>query len=377
MNVVKLVSSDIEIDTPLPWAVYDENDCKLLEAGYVFSSSRKISELIERGVYRDHDINNGSKSLGGGNEVDDTSSPFILFNDYTDRLCSILEHIEDGTIDTEQRVYKLANDIIWLCDRDMEAALAVIHLPATHKKYCAFHSIHIAMLASILANRMNMADENRIAMIAASLTANIGMRNLQELLQRQFLELTEAQRETIKNHPLASVRILIAAGIQNELWLEIVSQHHEQVDGQGYPKGLQGDEVLLEASIISIVDVYTAMISKRADRTKINVKEALREFFIDKGGAYTETLSLQLIKELGIFPPGVFVRLANDEVAIVVKRLIGKSNTPIVKSVVGSDGQKFSIPLMRDTSNKDYQIMESIFYESTTKLNYEQIWGYA
>lgn len=376
MNVVKLTFNDLEIDTPIPWAVYDVNDCKLLEAGYVFNSDKKISELIERGVFRDHDVVK-QRSASRETEFDDTSSPFILFNDYTERLCSILEHIEDGKQDTQQRVCKLASDIMWLCDRDMEAVLAIIHLPPTHKKYCAFHSVHIAMLSSVLAVRMNMNDEHRASMIAASLTANIGMRNLQELLQRQFLKITEVQRDLIKNHPLASVRLLKAAGIDDELWLDIVAQHHEQVDGQGYPKGLQGDEVLVEASIISIVDVYTAMISKRADRTKIDVQDALREFFVDKGGAYTEELTLQLIKELGIYPPGTFVRLENNEIAVVVKRLIGQSNNPIVKSIIGIDGEKYSIPLMRNTGDKDYRIMESLFYKPTSKINYEQVWGYA
>lgn len=377
MNVIKLVRGDIEVDVPTPWAVYDDTDCLLLKAGFIFKSPRKISELIERGVYRDRDAVAGNKVVFRKDEVEDTSSPFILVNEYADRLGEILEHIEDGNRKTHDRVIKLAQHIMWLCDRDMEAALAIIHLPATHKKYCLYHSIHVAMLSSILAMRMNINNDHRLSMIAASLTANIAMRNLQELLQRQSLAISDEQREAINKHPLASSKILRAAGIVDETWLRVVEQHHEQIDGGGYPNGLKGDEIIIEASIISIVDVYTAMMSKRAGRAKINVQDALREFFIEKGGTYSEALALYLIKELGIFPPGTFVRLANNEVAIVVKRLIGKSNTPIVKSVIGADGKDFSIPLMRDTSDKKYQIMESIFCERRTPLNYEQIWGYA
>lgn len=377
MNVIKIVSGDIEIDVPTPWAVYDASDCLLLKAGFIFKSSRKISEVIERGVYRDRDAITSVKIFSSKDEVDDTSSPFILANEYADRLGEILEHIEDGNRKTEYRVLKLAQHIMWLCDRDMEAALAIIHLPPTHKKYCLYHSIHIALLSSVLAMRMNVSDKNRLSMIAASLTANIGMRNLQELLQRQSSPLTEKQQEMIRAHPINSVNILKSAGIVDEVWLKVVEQHHEQIDGGGYPYGLKDDDILVEASIISIVDVYSAKMSGRAGRTKMNVQDALRLFFTGKGQAYSENLSLYLIKELGIFPPGTFVRLANNEIAIVVKRLVGKSNTPLVKSVIGADGKDFSTPLLRDTSYKEYQIMESIFCERKAPLNYEQIWGYA
>ena len=378
MDVIKLTTSDIEVGVPLPWAVYDDTDRMLLKAGFVFESAEKISEIIEHGIYRSRNSEDEIKvATLHSDEFDETSSPFILVNQYADRLCEILEHIEDGDRKTSKRVIILAEHIMRLCDRDMEAALAVIHLPATHKKYSVYHPIHVAMLSSVLALRMNISDENRLSMIAGSLTANIGMRNFQEILQRQCISLTDKQREMIKKHPRISVRILKQAGILDEVWLQVVEQHHEQIDGGGYPHGLKGDQVIIEASIISIVDVYTAMMSKRADRKQIQVQDALREFFVEKGGAYSETLCLQLIKELGIYPPGTYVRLANNEIAIVVKRLVGHSNTPIVKSIIDNDDKAFSVPLLRDTSNKKYQIMESLLFQCATPLNYEQIWGYA
>jgi len=379
MNVVKLIPGDIQIDIPLPWSVYDSTDYLLFKQGHVFESEKKIWEIIERGAYRDHDSDIGSQVAAYEHQdnFDNTRSPFYLVNHCADRLGEILEHIEDGNLEISQYVIRLAHDIMWLCDRDMEAAFAIFHIPATHKKYSLYHPVHVALLSSVLAMRMNINDQRRTSLVAAALTANVGMRNFQEVLQRQCLEITDKQRELIKKHPLTSVRILKAAGVGDQLWLNVVSQHHEQVDGGGYPKGLSGDEVLIEASIISISDCYTAMMSKRADRKAVNVKDTLREFFTEKGNAYTESLAVQLVKELGIYPPGTFVRLANNEQSIVVKRFVGRSNTPIVKSVVGADGELLPTPIVRDTSNKTYQIMESILLPKGIKINYEKIWGYS
>lgn len=376
MNVIKLVRGDIEVDVPTPWSVYDDSDGLLLKAGFVFKSAKKVSEIIERGVYRDRDAVPEGKVIFRKDEVDDTSSPFILAYEHIVSLGELFEYIEDGNPNTQDRVVKLAKHIMWLCDRDMEAALAIIHLPPPHKKYCLYHSIHVALLSSVLAMRMNINDENRLSMIAASLTSNVGMRNLQELLQRQSHAITDVQRANIEAHTLTSVKLLRGAGVADELWLKAVEQHHEQLDGSGYPHGLKGSEILIEASIISIADVYCAKMSGRAGRIKMNVQDALRSFFTKKGDAFSEELSLQLIKELGIFPPGTFVRLVNNETAIVVKRLVGNSNAPIVKSVIGPDGKDYSTPLLRDTNYKEYQVMESVSFERKTPLNYEQIWGY-
>ena len=384
MNVIKLESGDIKIDEPLPWALYDDTDCMLYKAGIVFDTQQKISEVINRGVYREKiNVNDvkpfdfqADEQVELHDKFDETKSPFDLVNDFADHLGTILENIEDGERNMGKRIIHLSKQIMWLCDRDMEACFAIIHLPANHPKYSLYHPVHVALISSVIAMRMNINNEHRLSMVAASLTANIGMRNFQELLQRQCLGITDKQRERIQQHPRISAKILRKAGIIDEVWLMVVEQHHERIDGKGYPNGLSGDEVSIEASIISIVDVYTAMMSKRADRKQIHVQDTLREFFTDKGGAYSETLTLLLIKELGIYPPGTFVRLANDDVAIVVKRMVGQSNTPIVKSVVDKDGKSYPSPLARDTGNKQFQIMESIFYDGVAKLNYEQIWGY-
>jgi HD-GYP domain-containing protein (c-di-GMP phosphodiesterase class II) len=65
------------------------------------------------------------------------------------------------------------------------------------------------------------------------------------------------------------------ANINNQLWLDIVFQHHEKIDGCGYPVGLEGDTIKKEALIISLSDRYSAMISPRSYREGMNAQSAL------------------------------------------------------------------------------------------------------
>ena len=99
------------------------------------------------------------------------------------------------------------------------------------------------------------------------------------VLNRQTGALTEDQRLMIDTHPLAGVELLQAAGVDDEVWLEAVLQHHERLDGSGYPSGLEGDAISPGARMLAIVDIYSAMVRPRAYREAIHARHALRSLF--------------------------------------------------------------------------------------------------
>ena len=94
--------------------------------------------------------------------------------------------------------------------------------------------------------------------------------------------LTKAEFEIIKTHPTAGYDIL--KGIEFP-WpvAEIVYQHHEKIDGSGYPRGLKGDEILLESRILTVADVVEAMASHRPYRPALGIFAALQEISLHKG----------------------------------------------------------------------------------------------
>lgn len=376
MNVVKVKHGEVQVDEALPWPVFDENDRMLLNQGYVITSPSMLDALLSRGIYRENIKTVSIEYEAAESVLDETASPFVLIGEYTERLNSVFHDLEEAHEQSVDRVYRLVDDIQWFADRDREATLAAIHL-SHNKKYGLIHPVHVALLCEVVGSRINMPDENRRSLIAASLTANISKRNFQEMLQRQSTPLTTNQREQVNTHPERSHRILKLAGVKDDTWLEIVMNHHETLDGKGYPNGIGGEQISQETRLLSIADRYTAMISKRAYREPFLIKDALREFFMESGAAFDELLCLQVIKELGVYPPGSFVQLINYEIAVVIKRSPGKSTTPIVKSIAGKDGEPYSNPLLRDTSNASYQIREIVHYTPATPLNLDKLWGYA
>ncbi|MDO9241406.1 MAG: HD domain-containing phosphohydrolase, partial [Methylicorpusculum sp.] len=166
-------------------------------------------------------------------------------------------------------------------------------------------------------------------------------------LANQASPLSDQQRDIIKAHPELGRALLQKAGINNAEWLNAVHNHHERIDGNGYPDGLSGDAIPVAARILSLTDIYSAMILPRAYRDGFYVKKALRDIFLQRGSAVDESLAHLLIKEIGIYPPGTFVLLANGETGVVLKRAPVDTESIHVLSLLNPQGKPFANPKQR------------------------------
>ncbi|NLN88482.1 MAG: HD domain-containing protein, partial [Syntrophomonadaceae bacterium] len=97
--------------------------------------------------------------------------------------------------------------------------------------------------------------------------------------------LSEIEYLFIKTHPAAGYDILKSIPFDAPI-ADIIMQHHERVDGTGYPKGLKGDEILLPARIIAVADVFEAMASHRPYRASLGMEKALDEIQKNAGSLY-------------------------------------------------------------------------------------------
>jgi HD-GYP domain-containing protein (c-di-GMP phosphodiesterase class II) len=246
-----------------------------------------------------------------------------------------------------------ASLLMSLIDRAPDVALAqVVRQPAdTGAHYGVTHSIGTAT-ACLAAVRMLgwSADEQQRAFQAA-LTMNIAMLDLQARLAGQTSPLTGSQRQAIREHPTRSAEMLAEAGIQDPLWLMAVAQHHEAPDGSGYPGGITAVSEL--AQLLRCADVYTALLSARANRPAMGAREAGREVY---QMAADSPYCAALIKSFGIFPPGSCVRLASGELGVVARNG-EKAYHPRVAALTTADGSTRMSPLMRDSARAEHAVV--------------------
>jgi HD-GYP domain-containing protein (c-di-GMP phosphodiesterase class II) len=354
----------------LPWTVFDAKGRSLLRKGMVIDSAQRLFQVTEHAVFRSSDHTLHSRTAEERNGV-----PFFVIGEWMGRLNTMLHAIAAHNPDfSAARFDELCVAIQVMCAEDADAALAAIHLDRDGK-YVIRHLIHSALLVELVTSRMGKLPDDRQRIIAATLTANVGMLELQERLMRQS-ELTTEQRREINRHPQQSVELLRHAGIQDQWWLEMVLQHHERVDGSGYPEGLRGDRIDEGARIMAIADIYHAKISARAHRAGMLPTNALRQVLLGQGNDMDQGLSEVFIKELGVFPPGGFVRLNNGDIAVVTHR--GQEGiSPRVASVITPRGVAYPRPLPRDTADREWAIKEiAARDESILVTDLLPLWGY-
>ncbi len=189
--------------------------------------------------------------------------------------------IIDG-LNPQQRVEK-AEELAYLNTVHALAAAVDARDAATQ-----FHSKNVASLAVLLAEALGF-DPPRIKLIeTAALLHDVGKIGIPDSILTKPGRLTEDQRRQIEEHPELSRKILAATSLQEILpW---ISAHHERWDGMGYPRGLKGEDIPVEARLMAICDSYDAMVSDRPYRKGLSYTAALTELVKGQGTQFDPEL---------------------------------------------------------------------------------------
>ena len=368
---VQITWSDLVIGRELPWDVYAESGKLLLKAGHVIPNQQVLSSMQKYVMYRF--ARDGDTAQTGKQK---RINVFALLDNLVLRLKNIYADIDAADQNVPEKVEHLAKEIRQLCITEPDATIAAFHLPNEYR-YSVFHSLQCAIVCAFILQDENQDEHSQLMIIAAALTANVGMHELQDQLARQDGMLTPDQDDEVKIHPEKSVRQLKNVGVSDKTWLQTILEHHELGNKTGYPRGLALDEICAGAKMLAIADRYGAMVTMRDYRKPVFIKDALSMFLLDKGKSYDSRFALLLIKQLSIFPPGSFVKLNNGEVAIVIKRGMKNPMKPIVKSFLGPDKKRYIKPLFRECGVNNYEVDSLHGYDPNFPLNYHQIWDYA
>lgn len=168
-------------------------------------------------------------------------------------------------------------------ERAMESTIQAITLTVeTRDRYTAGHQRRVTQLACAIAREMGLSSEQVQGIRVAGLLHDIGKVYVPTEILSKPGQLNEIEFAMIKTHPQVGYDILKTIEFPWPV-ADIVLQHHERLDGSGYRSGLQGEEILLEARILSVADVVEAMSSHRPYRLALGVDKALAEVSQNRG----------------------------------------------------------------------------------------------
>ena len=345
--MIRLGENDLKLGAPAPFDIYDGTGKLLLRKGYILETDHQLAALVNRGIY----CRQSQRPV----------SPIVVLQREL-KLHENLSRIIRNKVacpDLETRYMNSALTILNTIQQDKDASLAFVFFSKTPDNYPLQHSLDTAIVSACLGLSLGLARNDLLDLIAASLTMNISMLNLQQQLHAKAETLSEDERIKIRNHPAMSRTLLEQAGITSGKWLDYVLCHHEKIDGSGYPAKLTGNDIAEGARIIGFADRYMAMVSPRQYRSGLMPAVVMKQLLLYEGNTLDLNHIGALTRAIGIYPPGTVTKLRNGETAIVTASG-GLGMAPRVKAFLDANGKPLPRPVSRDTGSGGQRIAEAI-----------------
>ena len=186
------------------------------------------------------------------------------------------------------------------------------------RDYVAFHLTRVSVLAVRIGMTAGYERERLIEVGAAAAMSGIGLWHLPPGLLRRLDALSADERTQYHTHPRVAADRLRRWGPPFEKLAQTVLQHEEREQGQGFPQGLAGSAIRMEAKIVGLADTYMTMTAPPSLHPGIRPYEAVREIIRSKHEAFPSVLVKALLSDVTVFPPGTMVRLNTGEIGSVV-----------------------------------------------------------
>ncbi|HEX8961636.1 MAG TPA: HD domain-containing phosphohydrolase [Rhodocyclaceae bacterium] len=370
----RIITNEIHVGKPLPWNVFDAGGVLLLRRGVVITSQHALDRLIEEGIYLDEQDSQGLGRSGPAAVAEPEKPSALQLVTDARRLFGTLLNELRSVSDFPARIRRIALLVDLACQTNPEVALATILL-LQDDSYAVRHHLNTAIMANLLCRAMALPDEQAQAVLAAALTMNASMYEVQDKLNDVKGPLNDKLRALIASHPEQSEQRLRQLGVADALWLRCVAQHHECENGAGYPGHLTGDAIEQGAKIIGLADRYCAQVSNRHYHPARAPGIVLKELYAEKGAEIDTTVAAHLVRVVGIYPPGTIVRLKNGEVAVVVAPT-DNADSPLACAVLGANRIAFTVPAMRKTIKSDFKITEVMTLDKIDfPIQMSRIWG--
>ena len=231
--------------------------------------------------------------------------------------------------------------------RNVDALLSLTALK-DYSEHTFTHSVNVCCLTLAIAYASRVSEEEAAVIGVGGLLHDIGKSKIPLSVLDKPGPLTDGERKVIMSHPLFGEEILKTMVNVPEEAHYMTGQHHEEVNGKGYPRGMTGSEMHPWAKMTAVADVYDALTSARPYKPGLPPHIALRVIFDGRGTDFDDAVVDTFIKQLGIYPVGSFVKLNNGEMGVVMEVNPDDAMRPKVGVIFSQFGKRRPSPMIVD-----------------------------
>ncbi len=313
-----------EVSTPVQTETHSEKSTSDQESGFTSESLQAAEVLYQKAVTIQQKFLDQLKT-GKGADVS--------------KLTALTQNILESVLDNKD-------------------ALMCLSMIQRGKDFLLEHSINCSIYMAILANELGYDQDEVEQASLAGLLMDTGLVNTPNELCVPEKQLSDSQRKTYQQHVSESLALLSQSEGITETIIDIISQHHERIDGSGYPNKLTDDLIHPLAKVAAVIDEFSRLGMAAPFGQSLPNNKVLKSLSQNTG--LDQTLVNRLIGVLGIYPVGSLVKLSSGKLGIVSQKNTSNLLTPVVMTFYSINSGHYSEIKRLDLAKSSDEIVASI-----------------
>ena len=244
-----------------------------------------------------------------------------------------------GILSAHNKLSALADDILYELSTVKDYQIEYTDIKNVDI-YVYSSALNVAVMAALLAWDLQQNNEMVKQIFLGAIYHDIGIAMLPENVINKSTELTIEEKMMIIKHPIAGHTFLKDKAFLSAYIKVITLQHHEHIDGSGYPNRVKGEDINCFAQIVGIVDVYDAMTSDRPYKKGTTSKEAIEYIMGAAGTHFDFNIASAFMKRINPYPKGSLVELSDGRNAVIDFVQNDLPLRPVIK-IISRDGDSF------------------------------------
>ncbi len=330
----------------------------------------KLSDILRKAQESKSSAKPGliSQAIQAKEAMVDMHASKRLYEDAILELRQVMDDALQGKMVQGRRVFSIAEKIIQHLRVDRDTFVSFINIfgfLGETEDYLYSHSINVGILASGIGMALEYSEKQLLDLCVSALLHDIGLLKVPEKIVKKPGKLDKDEFVQVIKHTSLGLELLQNISDLPESVKEVVYQHHERMDGTGYPEKRRSIEVSESAKIVAIVEVYESMTHPRPYRgEKIIPYEGVRQIVQEAKSAFEPRLVKKFLSFITPYPLGSFVLLNNNEIGRVVKTYEDQPLRPVVEIFFDSEGKPPENPKRIDLSKSPVLHIEKAVDES-------------
>lgn len=234
--------------------------------------------------------------------------------------------------------------------------------------YTYEHSVNVCVLSLILGISLDLSRSQLQALGIGSMLHDIGKIKIPLGIINKPSRLTYEELIEVKQHPWTGFKIATESNDLPRGAAQAILQHHEYINGRGYPRGIDESSIHDFGMIVAVADVFDALITDRPYRRAFSNYEAVQILKQETGTHLSKRFVDALLKHVNLYPPGTVILLSSNDLAVVSQENPAQRNRPQVKLLFNADGHPYEINKIVDLTKEENILIDKVLSTAEAEL---------